>query len=673
MPVIPVVGRKSFKTRVLIGALYAILILGAVTMIYPFALMLSTATTSNGDWDRFNLVPRYWIDRPEQFRKYVIDKAGVSDLAYEYGKENWFVTWDLKARDFRDLMQTPERSLAAMDRDFQEFMAGLDGDLKHLNFVVFGDSQYSVLTLRRDYFEWVSKKYGGNLDRVNRIYNDTAAGWEELGMPQSYNGAWESNPTSPRHRDWREFVVTRPYSRQKLVCLDRLVFLNLLRTYGGVDGLNRAHGTTFRSLLDVRWKSLARSVWGRETQVTILRREIPLDQIRLRETARIAFGAFAKRVSPGTAVPFSSRPPLETAARGIWIRFVQSDQCKGEYFDPIDPLELWRKFLTHRYPSVDILNTTYGTHYGSLEEARLPWPAVDYAAFARDRSQILRKFLLGNFQMVINYVLIHGRAMINTLILIVLTIGAVLTVNPMAAYVMSRFRLKYAHHILVFLLATMAFPAEVGMIPGFLLVKSFPVGALVLGLAAALMFVLIRVLLNIRLPLFWSVLVGGVLAVAAGWYLPPVIAQKIGRQDLNVSLMNTFFALVLPGLASGFSIFLLKGFFDSLPPELYEAAMLDGATEPRMFLSITIPMCKPVLAVTALGAFASAYGSFMFAFLTCQDPSMWTLMVFLYQFQQIYSIPLVMASLVVASIPTLIVFIFCQNMILRGIVIPTFK
>ena len=101
--------------------------------------------------------------------------------------------------------------------------------------------------------------------------------------------------------------------------------------------------------------------------------------------------------------------------------------------------------------------------------------------------------------------------------------------------------------------------------------------------------------------------------------------------------------------------------------------MLDGAGEVRMFCTITMPLCKPVLAVIALKAFTLAYGTFMFAFLTCQDPKMWTLMVFLYQFQQTYSVPLVMASLVISAIPTLLVFIFCQNIILRGIVIPTFK
>jgi multiple sugar transport system permease protein len=106
---------------------------------------------------------------------------------------------------------------------------------------------------------------------------------------------------------------------------------------------------------------------------------------------------------------------------------------------------------------------------------------------------------------------------------------------------------------------------------------------------------------------------------------------------------------------------------------LYEAALIDGAGEMTIFLRMALPLTKPILAIIALGSFSYAYSAFMFAFLTCQDPSMWTLMVFLYEFQQNYPNYLVMASLVVSAIPTLLVFIFCQNIILRGIVVPSFK
>ena len=160
----------------------------------------------------------------------------------------------------------------------------------------------------------------------------------------------------------------------------------------------------------------------------------------------------------------------------------------------------------------------------------------------------------------------------------------------------------------------MAFPAEVGMIPGFLLMR-----------------------------------------------------------DLN--LLNTLFALILPGMASGYSIFLLKGFFDSIPAELYEAADIDGAGEFRKFYAIALPMSKPILAVIALGAFNSAYGGFMWAFLVCQDPKMWTIMVWMYEFQvnNASNSALVMAALALVSIPTLLMFIFCQKIIMRGIIVPSMK
>jgi ABC-type glycerol-3-phosphate transport system permease component len=672
MPVIPLVGRKSFGMRMLIGALYAILALGAVTMIYPFALMLSTATTGNADWQEFRFIPRFWTSQPDQFRKYVIDKNLITVVAYDYGKEYWFNLADVRNGDFQSFFARPKDKLLTLNKDYTDFLAGVNPDLKQLHFVAFGDSQYSPLSLRKDYFLWLARKYG-TIECLNHAYRETARQWEEAGLPRGYNGTWEPEPLSAQHRDWRSFVQTRPDYTQRLISLNALTFFSLRAVYGTAQEINQRHRTSFKNLLDITWKDLNLYSWGRDMQGTILRRDIPLEQIQLFPMAEPAFQRFSHRIAPDKKISFTPRVPLETDARNRWMRFVRSAECKQEFFDPIDPENLWQKFLLARYGTLARINLAYGTTHKQVDAIRLPAAEVDFVAFQQNRPAIVKKFLFGNFQMVINFVLLHGRAFVNTIILVFLSIGAALTVNPMAAYVLSRFRLKYAHHILIFLLATMAFPAEVVMIPSFLLVKDFPLGGLVLAAGTALLFIGCRMLLKFRLPLFWSVLVAGLLAAAAGYFLPPWIAQKIGRPDLNVSLMNTFWVLVLPGLASGYSIFLLKGFFDSLPPELYEAAMLDGASELRMFLVITLPLCKPILAVIALGAFTAAYGSFMFAFLTCQDPAMWTLMVFLYQLQQTCSVPIVMASLIIAAIPTLIVFILAQNIILRGIVIPTFK
>ncbi|MBO5202377.1 MAG: carbohydrate ABC transporter permease [Lentisphaeria bacterium] len=121
------------------------------------------------------------------------------------------------------------------------------------------------------------------------------------------------------------------------------------------------------------------------------------------------------------------------------------------------------------------------------------------------------------------------------------------------------------------------------------------------------------------------------------------------------------------------NIFLLKGFFDSLPKELYESAAIDGASEWTVFWQIGMCLSTPVLAVIALGAFTAAYGNFMMAFLLCQKKDMWTMMVYLYQLQQTSSPAVGFAALAVAAIPTLIVFIFCQNIIIKGIVVPTEK
>jgi multiple sugar transport system permease protein len=201
-----------------------------------------------------------------------------------------------------------------------------------------------------------------------------------------------------------------------------------------------------------------------------------------------------------------------------------------------------------------------------------------------------------------------------TLWLIVLSIFVTLTVNPIAGYALSRFNLKGKDKIILFCLATSAFPAMVSAIPGYLLMR-------------------------------------------------------------DLGLLNTFLALVLPGAASGMSIFILKGFFDSLPQELYEAATIDGAREWQIFFFVTMPMVKPILAINALHAFLAAYGGWEWALIICQDQKMWTLSVWLYQASQWWAQSpwIATAGFVLASIPTMIVFFFCQNIILRGIIVPSMK
>ena len=197
--------------------------------------------------------------------------------------------------------------------------------------------------------------------------------------------------------------------------------------------------------------------------------------------------------------------------------------------------------------------------------------------------------------------LLHGRAVFNTFLYCALAILTTLIVNPLCAYALSRYNLSYGNSVLLFLLATMAFPGEVTIIPNFLLLK-------------------------------------------------------------NLHLLNTFAALILPGVANGFSIFLLKGFFDSLPKELYEAGTLDGATEARMFWTITLPLSRPIFAVIGLGAFTAAFTNFLMAMVICQDPKMWTLMVWIYELGSSGAPQyIMMAAATLATLPTLMVFLLAQS------------
>lgn len=293
----------------------------------------------------------------------------------------------------------------------------------------------------------------------------------------------------------------------------------------------------------------------------------------------------------------------------IFIRSLPN--LEGVYIE--SPEIRWRAWLQEEYEGdIGKLNAAWNSNHADFRAIPMPVAQHDLALLRAHKTEILWDMVTRNFRFAWEQIVVSGNGLRNTVIFCFLNVLTALIVNPLAAYALSRFQPRWGMTALFVLMATMAFPAEVTQIPSFLLLR-------------------------------------------------------------ELGLLNTFAALIIPAAANGYSIFLLKGFFDSLPTELYEAASIDGCGDLRAFFTITVPLSKPILAVIALGAFTSAYGAFMFALLVCQKESMWTLMVYLYQLQQSYNTPIVFAALIIAAIPTLVVFVLCQNIIMRGIVVPVEK
>ncbi|MBI3721640.1 MAG: carbohydrate ABC transporter permease, partial [Fimbriimonas ginsengisoli] len=150
----------------------------------------------------------------------------------------------------------------------------------------------------------------------------------------------------------------------------------------------------------------------------------------------------------------------------------------------------WDEFVSQRLPA-RFAASTVESQWRSAIGAGTPLPieATERAWVASNASLIRTEFASRNYAYVGDYVALHGRVLLNTLIFCLLAIATQLTVNPLAAYALSRFPLSSTYKLLVFLLATMAFPGEVAMIPSFLLLKDLGLlntfAALVLPTAAS--------------------------------------------------------------------------------------------------------------------------------------------------------------------------------------------
>jgi multiple sugar transport system permease protein len=133
--------------------------------------------------------------------------------------------------------------------------------------------------------------------------------------------------------------------------------------------------------------------------------------------------------------------------------------------------------------------------------------------------------------------------------------------------------------------------------------------------------------------------------------------------------LDTLLAVIVPSVPTALYLFLLRQFFVSLPRELEEAAVLDGASRYQIFLRIILPLSKAPLATVAVLSFLQNWNDLLWPVYVLFSPQNLTLQPGLTRLQGAYEIeyPIIMAGGVLASIPVLIIFIFAQRYIIEGI------
>ncbi|MBE2205277.1 MAG: carbohydrate ABC transporter permease [Chthoniobacterales bacterium] len=725
MPITTVMGRRSWSQRIFIWVITAALTFFGATMAIPFLITLTSSTTNPYDYDRFSILPKSLWSEEDRLMKtlpgFLADFPGWHEvLQYHFPEAptRW-TSWrtigldgEGVARLVRPLLETAPDEVARRRLRAADYA---DFSLAHPL------EDCRVTLTREKASDFITAHYAGVWEQT---HPDASRAAREQGALEALSQAWRmpiestiaisfegemrrpmaqqsfAPQDNPKSRDflvladavrhgfgvpgvsagWKTFLRGKGLDEERIAALNPLPrtasaeekewwrtfardqapaspvvpfpmavswreFLSsdaVRRTLGMKEGefftvatYNRLAGTAYASLsqtpfpLPSRGFEALRPLWD-----LFVRERYPLRlttieaspemqgryETFLRErykTVAALNRLLRTQASVWADFPVRSEMPENAAdatagEREVWMDFVKSLPAEDRRVRSSE--SAYQDFLRSRYGSVEEVNRVYGWTLSCLEEARPPFADAWVETWRRHQSAFSWAPFLENYGTIARFLVRQGNALPVTFWLIFLSVGATLTINPLAAYALSRFNLRAKDKILLFCLATAAFPAMVSAIPGYLLMR-------------------------------------------------------------DLGLLNTFFALVLPGAANGMAIFILKGFYDSLPQELFEAATIDGAKEWQIFLFVTLPMVKPIMAINALNAFMHAYSSWEWALIICQRKDMWTLSVWLYQASQWWADQpwITTAGFVIASIPTLLVFLFCQKIIMRGIIVPSMK
>ncbi|MFI6675178.1 carbohydrate ABC transporter permease [Kribbella sp. NPDC050470] len=177
-------------------------------------------------------------------------------------------------------------------------------------------------------------------------------------------------------------------------------------------------------------------------------------------------------------------------------------------------------------------------------------------------------------------------------------------------------------------------------------------------------------------PVFGKVVLGAMLATLM---IPPMVLllpTYLTAKDLpilHLDLLNTPWAIWLPAAANGFFVFLLKRFFDSIPRELLEAAEIDGASPARILWSIVLPVSRPILGVVSILSVVTVWKDFVWPLLVLPETDKMSISVGIASLSAQMPQNVLIAALVIASLPTILVFFIFQRSIMSGLTAGSLK
>ena len=206
--------------------------------------------------------------------------------------------------------------------------------------------------------------------------------------------------------------------------------------------------------------------------------------------------------------------------------------------------------------------------------------------------------------------------MLNTLIVVSLTVVGVVLFGSATAYILSRYHFIGHRTLFLYIISTMMFPGVLTLVPSFLLVK-------------------------------------------------------------EMGLLNSYGAMVLPYIAGGqvFAIFVFKSYFEGLPEDLFESARIDGAGHLQIYWQIVLPLSRPIVSVVAIMNILGTWNNFLWPSIVLVDEAQFTLPIGLKSLISTYSeeYGVLLAGTTLAIVPIILLFLWIQREFVEGITLGAVK